>query len=141
MEKAKKAYSVIRSQSFGMEEIAKMGSRALMDQGIFSDKILSEVVTSKTLSDRLKNPLNESYLPYPFVFSPSRKACFAKLLPFPKADIEIIEGYSQTGKSNFACHLTLIYRMKPQNHVVLYIANLAQFNDQPFDYVKNELIY
>ena len=141
MEKVRKAYSVLRSQTFGMEDINKMGSRALIDHGIFSDKILREWVTSLGVSNRLWDPSNKSYLPNPFVFSPSRKACFAKLLPFPEDDYTIIEGYSQAGKSNFACHLALIYRMKPQNQVVLYITDPITFNDLTYNFLKNEFFY
>ena len=141
MEKVRKVYLVLKSQTFGVEDIIKMGSRALVDHGIFSDKILREWVTSSGVSNRLWDPSNKSYLPNPFVFSPPREACFAKLLPFPEDDFTVIEGYSQAGKSNFACHLALIYRMKPQNQVVLYVADPLTFNDQTYDFLKKELFY
>ena len=132
MNKAQKAYLFISNESFGIEDISKLGDHALTDQSIFSKKIMIDHVSSRSLPYRLTDASDPNCLPYPFVFSPSRKNCFARLLPSPKMNSTVIEGFSQVGKSNFACILALIYRMKVQNHVVFYIGNINQFNWDPF---------
>ena len=141
MNKAKKAFSMINNRSFDLQDISNMGDHALMVNGIFSDKISIEYVTSSGLPLRLKHASDSSYLPYPFVFTPSRKECLKNLLPQPKEFQTIIEGFSQTGKSNLACHLCLMYRMKPQNHAVMYIGNMSTFNANPLNFLKDESFY
>ena len=82
---------------------------------IFSNKIKIEYLTPQTVPRRLEQPDDEKCLSFPFVFTPARKNCFSQLLRLPKGQITVIEGVSQTGKSNFACHLTMMYRMNPQS--------------------------
>ncbi len=123
MNKAQKAYLFISNESFGIEDISKLGDHALTDQSIFSKKIMIDHVSSRSLPYRLTDASDPNCLPYPFVFSPSRKNCFARLLPSPKSI------------------LALIYRMKVQNHVVFYIGNINQFNWDPFKYVKEEMFF
>ena len=107
----------------------------------FSNPIKIVHVSPNELTKRMINQSDPSLLPYPFVFSSIRKSCFEKLLPFPKKEITVIEGFSQAGKSNFACHLSLIYRMKPHNHAVIYIGNIGMFNDTPFNYIIEVIFY
>ena len=141
MKKAQNAYLLIGNETFGKKDIVGLGDNALTNQSIFSKKIMIQQVSANKLPGRLKNALDPSYLPYPFVFSPSRKACLQHLLPTPKETLTIIEGFSQAGKSNLACHLALIYRMKTQNSVVFYIGNMNAFQYRPFKDVKEEMFY
>ena len=99
------------------------------------------LVSSQILARRLFDSKDPSSIPHPFVFTPSRKDAFSKLLPFPEEEDTIIEGFSQSGKSNFGCHLALIYRMKPQNHAVIYIGNVKKFNKAPSKYIMEEIFY
>src|SRR5450631_134697 len=103
----------------------------LLEKSIFSKKIEMIKVSPNKLTTRLQNPSDPTLLPFPFVFSPTRIDCFKKLLPLPIESITVIEGFSQAGKSNFACHLSLIYRMKPQNAAVIYIGEISSFNSKP----------
>ena len=141
MEKAKISYSILNGQSICLEELKDLGDQVLMKNGIFSSKIKIEHVSPNGLTIRLQNAADTHYLPYPFIFSPSRKVCFDHLLKFPKKKTTVIEGFSQAGKSNFACHLALIYRMPAQNFAVMYIGNIGEFNQNPYKYLKNELFY
>ena len=141
MNNAQKAYSFISNESFGKTDIINLGNHVLTNQSIFSKKIMLEHISSKKLPGRLTDASDPNCMPYPFVFSPSRKECFAHLLPSPKMQYTIIEGFSQAGKSNFACILALIYRMKAQSHSVIYIGNIHQFSSDSLYYLKEEIFY
>ena len=83
-------------------------------------------------------------MPYPFIFSPARKKLLNDLFPEKISDknrINLIQGVSQAGKSNFACHLALMLRRKPFEYAVMYIGNMELFNESPIDYCKKELFY
>lgn len=105
---------------------------------MFSQPINHSFFTSIELPNRLKNPTNKSQLPFPAVFSPSRKSVIQELFPILKQDI-ILEGFSQAGKSNFASHLTLLYRIT--KNAVLYIGNVGLFANEPSKYLAAELCY
>ena len=144
MSKAQNASKKLsENKSFSWAEISKMQEEALIEENgqIFSKPIEAVLVSPNPLPKRLNNPGDSLLLPYPFVFSPARKYCFQKLLPYPQNKPIVIEGFSQAGKSNFACHLSLIYRMKPQIHAVIYIGNIRKFNQDPFTFIVEEIFY
>jgi len=111
------------------------------EEHFFGQKIQWALVAANPLADRLHDESNPSNLPFPFVLSPARKSLLEKLLPLPERNVTIIEGFSQAGKSNFGCHLALMYRMQKKKNVVMYIGNMNDFNENPSLYVLRELFY
>ena len=109
------------------------------NNGVFANPIAINNITSNPTTDRLKNIKNKSLLPFPFIFSPSRKNALNFLLPLPSHLLTVIEGFYQDGKSNFACNLSLIYKLHPFNYAVIYISNMGLFNEKPCEYVFAEL--
>ena len=144
MAKAEAAHQVVSNVKFDLEDINNLKESVLISKEtdhFFSKPIKMSLVSSQLLAERLVDLKDPSFIPHPFVFTPSRKEGFRQLLPFPQKKDTIIEGFSQSGKSNFGCHLALIYRMKPQNHAVIYIGNVGDFNDTPLSYLMEEIFY
>lgn len=106
----------------------------------FGRKIQTSLVSANQLAGRLLDATDRSFLPFPFVLSPARKSLLENFLPLPQSKISVIEGFSQAGKSNFGCHLALLYRMHKEK-VVMYIGNMAEFRQFPSQYVLNEIFY
>jgi hypothetical protein len=111
------------------------------NNSVFANPIAIVNITPNRTAERLENINNKSFLPFPFIFSPSRKNALNTLLPLPPQLVTVIEGFSQVGKSNFACNLSLIYKLRPYNNTVIYISNMGLFNENPCEYVFNELFY
>ena len=143
MEQAKKAYEEVSRECFNKESLLRLNGQILCNdpKSLFSKPIPRSYLTPTALPERLQDPKNHDYLPFPFVFTPSRNACLEKLFPVPGKKINIIEGFSQIGKSNLAAHLCLFYRSVPRKFAVIYIGNLSAFTHDPIGYITKELFY
>ena len=131
------------AKEFTLTDLKAMQDETLFKEDhLFGNKIPSAIVSSNPLADRLLDVSDKSCLPFPFVLSPARKSLLEELLPMPeKKDYTIIEGFSQAGKSNFGCHLVLLYRMQTKKNVVMYIGDMSAFRENPAEYVLKELFY
>lgn len=151
MSKAKSSYNFLNltyPAPFGLKEINAMNKNQCFvreKECFLSQKIPGSIVSSSFLAERLRKTGDVDFLPDPFVFSPARKELLNKLFPDKiNHKLNLITGVSQVGKSNFACHLTLILRKKLiQNFqcAVIYVGNMLRFNSNPFDYCRSELFY
>ena len=141
MKQSREAYNELSPERFTVESL-EMGSQILLNNpnSLFSKPIPHSYLSSKELPDRLQNPNNWVQLPFPFVFTPSRKHCLRMLLPLPQENTNIIEGFSQVGKSNLVAHLCLMYRCS-KKCAVIYIGSLRQFEINPIGYLTTELYY
>lgn len=140
MQKSKEAFHAIIKKPLP-EEIIKMKEEVLINDqnSIFSKPIPLSYLLSRTVPSRLVDLEKKDFLPYPFLFTPSRKDCLDKMLPLPSYEETLIEGYAQTGKSTILAHLCLMYRS--QGHAVIYVCNMKHFNFTPLDLVQSELCY
>ncbi len=144
MAQAEAAHQSVSKVKFDLEDINNLKERVFMEEEtghFFSKPIKMNLVSAHRLTNRLEDSKDQSFIHYPFVFTPSRKDVFRQLLPFPKKPEIIIEGFAQSGKSIFGCHLALIYRMKPQNHAVIYVGNVGNFNRTPSNHIMEDIFY
>ena len=108
---------------------------------IFSKAVPFDYVSSIYLMCGYTNADEELVLPYPFIFTSTRKKAFQKLLPFPKKEWTLIQGCGLSGKSNFTCRLTMLYRTKQFNHAVIYIPNITQFQWLEYKLLLDEIFF
>ena len=84
------------------------------NQGIFSIKILREWVTSSEVSNLQIKVI--CWIHSCFILL--EKLALQNFYLFPNKILQLSRAFQGGEGSNFACHLTLIYRMKLQNQVV-----------------------
>ena len=142
MKQASEAYNELSPERFTVASLLEMGSQILSNdpKSLFSKRIPQSYLSSIQPPERLQDPGNWMHLPFPFVFTPTRKACLRMLLPVPQKKINIIEGFSQVGKSNLAAHLCLMYRCM-KTCAVIYIGNVKEFENDPIGFLTYELFY
>ena len=151
MSKANSSYNFLNlkySAPFGLNEINAMNenqSFVIEKECFLSQKIPCSIVSSKLLAERLRKTGDPNFLPNPFIFSPARKQLLNELFPEKiNHKLNLIIGVSKAGKSNFACHLTMMLRRKLFQKfqcAVIYIGHMEEFNSNPFDYCRSELFY
>ena len=134
---------VSAAKEITLDDIKAMNDEVLFQEDhFFGQKIPGVTVSPNPIAGRLQDVADNSCLPFPYVLSPARKSLLENLLPLPGHNSNIIEGFSQAGKSNFGGHLALMYRMqKKKKVVVMYIGNMSVFKEKPHEYVFRELFY
>lgn len=143
MKQVSEAYKQVTRKGFTLQNISDLQNQILCNdpKSMFSKPIPRSYLSSLELPDRLQDQKDADQLPFPFVFTESRKTCLLKLLPLPAKQTTIIEGFSQTGKSNLAAHLCLMYRSSPQKYAVIYMGNIREFERNPIQFLRKELFY
>ena len=85
MKQAGEAYNEVTRTSFTLQNILDMENQILCNdpKSLFSKPIPHSYLSSIRLPDRLQDQNGLTQLPFPFVFTESRKAGLRKLLPIP----------------------------------------------------------